>query len=266
MKCSLHVHSNYSDGVATIPEIVKFATKLQIDELGISDHFHLPHNGVNFEGDMTSEDLKRYVSEVLSFSNNIKPKVRLGLEVDFVPETLSKVREIIAAFPFDYIIGSIHIIDGKWRLDVKKKNWPDNFSLPLMKKYWLLVRQMAESGIFDIVGHLDVFKKFGHFPKVTLSDEIDEALKAIAAQGMVVELNTSGWYYPCMEQYPSETILQKCVNLKIPLTITADAHRVEDLDRSFERGYNLFRKLGINKLAYFIKRELLFTPLPINIE
>lgn len=262
MKCSLHVHTTFSDGSGSILENIESAKKLGIDELGISDHFHLSLDGSHLSSDMLLENFERYVSEVLSFSNLEKPKVRLGLEVEYVPKTLEKLKKALANVPLDYLIGSIHGIDDKWRIDYKPEALPPDFCSTIMRTYWMLLKEMVESKVFDIVGHIDLVKKFGYKPTVDLSKEIEDALLAISRSGMVVELNTSGWYFPCKEQYPSLEILKKCVGLKIPLMVTADSHRPENLSRGFDRAFEILRNLGVSKQAYFVKRKLYSTPLP----
>lgn len=258
MKCSFHVHTIYSDGSGSVLENVESAKKLGIDELGISDHFHLSLDGTLLSSDMLLENFERYVSEVLSFSNLQKPKVRLGLEVEYVPETLEKLKKVIEKVSFDYLIGSVHGIDMKCRIDYKQNLLPPDFCSTIMQKYWKLVKDMARSRVFDIVGHIDLVKKFGNKPEIDLTLEIDEALSAIHKAQMAVELNTSGWYYPCKEQYPSLEILKKCVKLNIPLMVTADSHRPENLLRGFDRAYELLKKIGVSKQVYFIKRKPYF--------
>jgi len=258
MKCSLHVHSLYSDGKGTISEIVESAKKLGIDELGISDHLDLSCDDCLY-GEMPLKNLEKYVSDVLSFSNLKRPAVRLGLEVEFVPSTVEKLKMILSAFPIDYLIGSVHCLDNKYRIDFTKERLPSNFCSTGMQNYWNLIRQMAESRAFDIVGHIDLPKKFGYKPSIDLSNEIDEALHAISEANMAVELNTSGWFYPCKEQYPSLKIINKCIDLKIPFIVSADSHTPENLSRSFDRAYKLLRELGVSKQVYFIKRKPFFT-------
>jgi len=260
MKHSYHTHSNYSDGKASIKEIINYAKNLKLDEIGFSDHFHLPSNNIKILSDMPLYKLNNYVSEVLSFSSSTKPIVKLGLEAEFANKTLDLLKKIISSYPFDYIIGSVHIVN-ETVIDFSEKNLPVNFCTDLMKQYWILIKQMANSKIFDIVAHLDLTKKFNLKPKIDLTKEINAALLAIKDADMTIEVNTSGWYKPCKEQYPSLEILQKCKKLQIPIIITADAHHPKHLTRGFEKAYKLLKKIGYNKQAYFIKRKRFFTSL-----
>jgi len=70
------------------------------------------------------------------------------------------------------------------------------------RAYYVRIRQLAETGIFDFVGHFDLPKKFGFYPANPPTEEITAALDAIAASGMAIELNTAGWDKPCRDAYP----------------------------------------------------------------
>ena len=60
------------------------------------------------------------------------------------------------------------------------------------RAYWETVARAAAWGRFDVVGHLDLVKKFGRRPSKAMIAAEDEALAAIRAAGLAIELNTSG--------------------------------------------------------------------------
>ena len=91
---------------------------------------------------------------------------------------------------------------------------------------------------------------------------IAEALDAIAAAGMVVELNTAGWLRPCADAYPSLEILQACRTRGIDVTLSSDAHHPDFLTKDFERGAERLREAGFERIARFRNRERWFEPLP----
>lgn len=258
MKYSYHVHSTYSDGESSIKEIIQNAKKIGLDEIGISDHFCLTKDGSTIPSNMQKENFDNYISEVLNYSSSIKPKVKLGLEAEFVQETLDEFKQMVTKYPFDYLIGSCHMIDA---FDDSVENLPQNYSSVIMRNYWKVIKQMASTKTFDIVGHLDRTKKLGIKPSIDLSKEINEALIAIKDADMTVELNTSGWHQPCKEQYPSVDLLKKCKKLDIPIIVTSDAHRIEHLTRDFDKAFRLLKEIGYSKQAYFDKRKRFFTDL-----
>ena len=76
-------------------------------------------------------------------------------------------------------------------------------------EYFELVGDAAESGLFTILGHLDLVKKFGYRPTRALDVELDRLVERIARAGVVVEINTAGLHKPVKEAYPSPDILRK---------------------------------------------------------
>ena len=92
------------------------------------------------------------------------------------------------------------------------------------EQYWKRFRDMAASGLFHILGHADLIKKFGFRPGGDLRRYYEPALEAISRSGACLEINTAGWYNKCAEQYPDELFLRLAAEMDIPLTISSDAH------------------------------------------
>ncbi|MGC8861263.1 MAG: histidinol-phosphatase HisJ family protein [Armatimonadota bacterium] len=262
---SYHVHSLFSDGRQTILEIVQGAVDLGLKRIGISDHFVYPSSGRKVCWSMALEDLDTYFEQLSrareTFGDAID--VRFGLECDFEPDTADSLADILQRYPLDYVIGSMHFL-GDFPIDDRREHW-DRLSQEerdnVMRRYWRRMADLARSGLFDFVGHIDLCKKFGHQPSVDLSPEIDTALEAIAESGIAVEVNTSGLFMPVREAYPSPAILRKCRERDVPVLITADAHSVADLTRRFDEGIRLVLEAGYSHLAEFERRSMRFIPL-----
>ena len=120
---------------------------------------------------------------------------------------------------------------------------------------------MAESGIFDFVGHFDVPKKYKYYPSIDLTEDALAALDGIAAADMAIEINTAGWDKPVQEAYPSLFYLQEAHRRKIPLIINADAHKAEDVARNFDRARELAQSAGYSRLVKYEKRKRIEIPL-----
>ena len=257
---SLHNHTTWSDGEPTVQELVAEANRIGLEEVGISDHYTLnPRGPVSWS--MPLDRLGEYVESVRSVGSSTI--VRLGIEADFFPETVEDLRARVAAHPFDYVIGSVHFVAG-FGIDSRAEDWAVLTSTVvsgIWRGYWALVRQMAESGAFDIVGHLDLPKKFGFRPDIDLSEEESAALKAIAQCGMAIEINTNGWNLPCAEAYPSLKLLKQARTLGIPLVISSDAHHPRRLVEHFDRARDLARDAGYTELVRYEGRRR--TPYPL---
>ncbi len=258
MLVSIHNHTRWSDGSASVAASVEVAGQMGINELGISDHYTVAPDGAALAWSMPLDRLPAYVREVQTVAATSRSlTLRLGLEADFFPETVEELRRRLAAHPFDYIIGSVHFV-GRFPLDTKARLWQGlsaDERDEVWRTYWRLVRQLAESGAFDIVGHLDLPKKYGYRPTVDLATEAEAALDAIAKADMAIELNTSGWDRPAREAYPSPSLLRSAQRRGIPVLISADAHAPHEITRHFAAAEVLARQAGYTELVRYAGRE-----------
>lgn len=276
MLATYHNHSTWSDGKASLAELLHTARSMNIVEIGISDHWVLHPTGKRFKWAMPTDRLAAYVAQILTLRENATgqgdppPLIRLGLEVDWFPGHEAALHEALAPYAFDYLIGSVHQVQiaglGEFVIDMTPASWqkitPDQRN-DLHRQYWINMKSLAESGLFDIVAHIDLPKKFGFVPTIDLSHLVGEALDAIAAapNQPVVELNTAGWHKPCKDAYPSLEILRECRRRNIQTTLSADAHQAEHLLRDFAQGAQRLGEAGYTHVARFEKRHTRLEPL-----
>lgn len=263
MLATYHNHSNYSDGKASIAELVVAARAQGVGEFGLSDHFTLRPDGADVSWSMPTRRVHEYLSELAAQETPEGPAIRLGLEVDWFEGHADAIGATLADLPLDYIIGSVHYIFDK-EIDGSPEHWKrmDQSRVDeVFSEYWKQVRLMAESRLFDIAAHLDLPKKFGFASTCDVSGRIADALDAIAAAGMVVELNTAGWHKPCNDAYPTLEIFQQCRARGIPVTLSADAHDPDHLLRDFDRGAERLAAAGYEEVARFKNRARRMEPL-----
>ena len=266
MRATYHNHSVFSDGKATIAQLVAAAGAMGIDELGVSDHFTLHPSGNTPKWSMHPDDVAAYLRELHHAAADIdarKPRIRVGLEVDFFPTQVEVIRQALREISLDYVIGSVHFVD-EFVIDGSPEPWTRLTAEQreqVHREYWSHVEAMAGSGLYDIAAHLDLPKKFGFFARSDLQREIGAALDAIAAAGMVVELNTAGWHKPCADAYPSLAILRECRRRDIRVTLSADAHEPDHLLRDFDRGLARLAEAGYDRIARFAGRRVVTEPL-----
>ncbi|MDX9979064.1 MAG: histidinol-phosphatase HisJ family protein [Lentisphaeria bacterium] len=266
---SYHNHSTWSDGTRPIAEMVAAAAAAGLVEFGMSDHYVLtPYRASNAsEWSMPLDRLHDYAAEVQAAQRE-DIQVRLCLETDYFPETWRDLPGRLAGIPFDCLIGSVHYAN-EFPIDGNAVFWT-----PLSQEqvdevhrlYWTRIRELAECGLFDLVGHLDLPKKFGFYPKADLAREREAALDAIAAAGMAIELNTAGWDKPCAECYPAPDLLRAARRREIPVAISADSHAPGTVTAHFRRAAELLRGLGFASTVRFRQRERFAVPLELGRE
>lgn len=264
MLTSYHNHTDWSDGPCTLEDQIEGARKAGLDELGISDHYIIHPSGQHINWSMPVARLSEYVSAVqCAMDSTTSPRIRLGIEADYFPETIEQVRATLAGQPFDYVIGSVHYVDG-FCVDESAELWAaesEERRNAVWRLYWRRMREMAESRVFDIAAHFDLPKIYGFLPTIDLMAEALGVLDAMAAAGMAIEINTRGWVRPCDEAYPSPALLAGARSRGIPLCINADAHRPDQLINHFDRARLLAREAGYTELVRFEKRTM--HPLPL---
>jgi histidinol-phosphatase (PHP family) len=247
-----HMHTTFSDGKDTYLSYLEVARKKDLAEIGFSDHITLvPVDWSVKEIDfpVLRENLKNLCN---NFSEDVQ--VRFGLEMDYFPGKEEEIRQIISYFPVDYVIGSIHFIDD-WNYDSDQSlygKWPNN---ELYHMYFSLIQQAAKSGLFDIIGHFDLIKKFQCWPETDQSALYEETLKIIKEANVVIELNTSGLDRPCNEFFPNREILSMACKLGVQVTLGSDAHQPNQVARHFDSAIALLKEVGYSKITRFRNRQ-----------
>ena len=244
-----HVHTLYSDGTASVEQMVQAAIDSGLSAVAITDHMPLP---VPRRYTMAIERLPSYRREVRTVQTDYRDRIRvyLGLEMEYLPSEAAWCRDI-AAMGWDRRIGSVHrikvkndvfLVNGnRAEFDQALGHGFDGRIRRLVEAYFDALGDLVASGLFDVVGHLDVVKK--HLIEHTDFREdlpwyqarVRSSLDAIAAAGMAVEINASGLYQPPRAPYPSEWIVAGCRRHAISLVFGSDAHRPDRVGRGFGR-------------------------------
>lgn len=241
-----HLHTTLSDGEGSAAELVARAQELGLPEIGVADH--VIGSSVDDGTGVRHERLEEYVTGVRAAGpTSGGPRVLVGMEVDYTRDTLDEVSSLVDRYRPDYVIGSVHLVDGfafdapRYIDDYRRFDLED-----LWCSYFAAVAEAARSGLFTVLGHIDLIKKFGLRPPLThrVAGAAETALVATAEAGAAVELNTSGWRHPVGEQYPSAALLRLARTLRIPLTFGSDAHEPGLVGADLTAAVSLARDAG----------------------
>ncbi|NQV01927.1 MAG: histidinol-phosphatase [Bacteroidia bacterium] len=286
MLTNLHTHTNFSDGSSSPEDYIKEAEQQGFSVLGFSDHSPVPfpNTFAIHEG-----GLPEYVEKITTLKTppNLPLKGRnkshtpplnplpnkggeistievlLGLEYDYIPGLTAPISKLRLEYPFDYIIGSVHLVrnshpDLLWFIDGPKvktydKGLRDVFGGDIRKAvttYWRQLQEMVVEEQPDIIGHLDKIKMHNH-DRYFREDEpwyvalAEETLELIRQSGAVVEVNTRGIYKQRSDSlFPGPELLKKILQLKIPITLTSDAHKPEELSLYFPEATKVLKEIG----------------------
>ena len=257
-----HIHTYYCEHAeGKIEEYIERAIYLGLVDMAFSDHSPLPYpkrKGIA----MDISNLSEYKREIRFLQEKYKEKIniKLALEVDF---PLWYPIDNLKTEDFDFLIGSVHYIE-KWGFDNPEeienyKHW--NVQV-LNEKYYNTLLNMIKSGYFQVVGHLDLIKKFAIFPKIYPDNSlIKEIIFYIKKNKMAVELNTSGFRKPIKEAYPDNFWLEKLYNNDIPIVISSDAHSPDEVGYKIKWATSILKKIGYRKIAVFFNKKMNFISL-----
>ena len=259
-----HLHTPLCKHAVGEPEAyARRAIERGIAEIGFSDHCPMP---ATYDPDwrMAPSEYPSYV-EMVRRCQKAFPQlsIKLGLEADYHPGTEGFVRDVIGAYDFDYVIGSVHYL-GDWGFDNPDlaHRFEGQDLLKVYAQYYDLVAGLAATGMYDIVGHPDVIKKFGHRPEKDYEPLERRALEAVAKAGMALDVNTSGLRRPAKEIYPSLRILRAARGLGIDITFGSDAHDPKLVGESFTEAVAHARAAGYTQFRRYTRRRFDLLPLP----
>lgn len=124
-------------------------------------------------------------------------EVKWGLEVCYDPDQKEFLKEILAQYPYDYVIGSIHSIDGLL-YDMKSFSreilWDKYDTNAIYQRYYEIMADMIESDLFTQIGHPDQLKLFNDYPTYDLHPTY-EHLAQLAKEHDVYMENNTGIHY-----------------------------------------------------------------------
>jgi histidinol-phosphatase (PHP family) len=191
--------------------------------------------------------------------------IKLGLEVDYIPGHEAWIRELAGRHPWDYFIGSVHYVSDSWDLDNPKKisQWRERDPFEVWTAYFERLTKAAGSGLFQIIGHADLPKKFCFIPKEDCTALFKTFLQAAHASGTAVELNTAGLRKDCHEIYPSPAILGMAYAMGVPITFGSDAHAPQEVGLDFDAAIKLALRIGYTHSCVFTQRRRQDLPLQL---
>ena len=253
MIADLHNHTplcNHAEG--KMYEYIEKAIANKTKYFGFSDHAPMDFDP---KYRMSFEQMQTYENDVLAMKEKYKDKIEilLGYEVDYLKGHMdARVLNQHA----DYLIGSVHFIDD-WGFDNPEfiGRYEHEDIDVIWQKYFDAIEEMANSKLFDIVGHVDLIKVFKFMPKKDINEIAKNALLAIKKADMVLEINMSGYRKPIAEAYPSRSLLQEAYNLGIPITFGSDAHKPEQVGLFEGEIQTMARSVGYTQCAIFRNRK-----------
>jgi len=266
---NLHQHSIFSDGNSPLEDYVKQAIEIGFTQMGFTEHSPLPFDN---PFSLKNSEIDNYVNETIRLKAKYKSQIEIlrSLEMDFIPGCSEDFSYWADKIKTDYLIGSIHLVsngkkdeiwftDGPDR-DVYDQGVIDYFDGDIKKAvraFFHQTNEMISSQKFDIIGHFDKIKmhnadRFFSDNDQWYKDLLNETIHLIKEKALIVEINTRGLYKKrSIKLFPDNYALQKVKELNIPIIISSDAHKPNEINLLFEFTVDYLKKLDFKEMMKF---------------
>jgi len=263
-KADYHVHPGYSlDATGTVDQYCRRALELGIEEICFTTHYDSdPFRKdidafVRIDGRMVPlsiNSVQRYIDDVRRAGEEYGPSgltVRVGLEVDYAPHIEEKLRRELTQLDLDYRLGAVHCLDhiaitaSKEAEGYFKRKSADE----MLSEYYTVLKRAVQSGLFDVMAHLDGYKKYGlgFYGKEILAGHrglVEPVLELMAENDVGMEINTGVMRKGHKEFCPGLEILKLALEKGVKIgAYGSDAHKVDQLGEGIQEAYLLVEKL-----------------------
>lgn len=267
---NFHTHSHFCDGSDEPEKYVKAALDLGFHSLGFSSHAPVPFRNSFAIG--SNDRLIEYCHRVRELQGRYADEINLylSLEIDFIPGLMPEFSDLKEGCSLDYTVGSVHLVkkegtDDLWFIDGPKDAVYDeglrhSFNGDIrqgIKAYYRQINRMVETQEPDIIGHIDKVKMHNKGRYFSEDDKwyrdlVDETLDVVSKSGSIIEVNTRGVYKKRSDSlFPGREVLKKIRALRIPITISSDAHKPGELNGYYPEAKKLLKELGFRELMVF---------------
>lgn len=251
----MHLRNEREEIEHTVEAVERFcevAAGRGIDEIGFSEHVYYFRQTrslwtVPYQTERCVYDLDAYCDAVVEAKGRGLP-VKLGLEVDYVQGREDETRALLEPYPWDYLIGSVHFIDGHG-IDGPPPLVDAVGPEETWRRYEATLSAAAASRLFDTLGHPDVVKMFGPTLEWAWSGLIQ------ALDGVCLEVSSAGLHKRHGRLYPEPELLAAAHEARVPITLASDAHAPQNVGRDLDRAIEHARAAGYGTVTIFERRR-----------
>jgi len=260
-----HIHERHSADTApgsTVEAYVRRAEALGLEEICFTTHLIV--SGPDVATGIDPDEIPEYFQEIEEAQTSTSVRLRVGLEVDYFPGEEHRIERIINEYPFDFILGALHIVED---CDLGYRYGAERFfTRPMhkaIKTYFKWFRRAVESQLFDVMAHPDYFRRY--LPSIGLrtptfeeyTPEALEALEVVKEHHIGFEINSSGYRHGIGDCYPTLEFVEAARRIGIEnITIGSDSHSVEHLGGWLNHALETLTKAGYRKISVYQNRRM----------
>lgn len=263
----MHVHSDNSpDGNHTAMYVCEKAELMGVRALAFTDHCEVD----SYYDESYDKRTQQAYFEVTKAQSAFRGKVLVlkGVELGQGHYDTELADKILARYPYDVVIGSIHNLKQKQDFYFMESFTEDTVR-ELVKEYFDEIRNMIDWGKFDILAHLTYpFRYFYSKSGISVNindykEQVDDILKTLVKSEKALEINSAGLRQPIKKLSPEFETVRRFKELGGEyITFGSDAHYADDLAKGVQEAYDAMRKAGFKMMTFYQQR----TPLQVPIE
>lgn len=253
MKIPTDFHNHVAGSSAQ--QMVEAARQRGLHVLGLSEHVFqmseiqstLAH--MKLEGPLLTT--AQYLQAVHAAAHELAFDVRLGLEVDFIPEKNERIRVALQGYAWDYLIGSVHQI-GDDQYEHHRFSDQEEGEL-YWKRYFELLRAATNSRLYDVISHPARMRRRNPYEPQNIDDEYEHLAADATRCNVALEING----YDVLK-YPETVrrLARACALHHTPISIGSDAHMPNEVAQAHQQTYHLLQEAGITTIRIWKQRQV----------
>jgi histidinol-phosphatase (PHP family) len=259
-----HVHESHSgDAKKTrVIDIVKAAKARNVNEIAFTTHLVTAGPAEGFG--IKENEITEYFDEIYAAQEESEAHLRVGLEVDYFPSEERRLESLLSEYPFDFILGSVHVVNG--REIASGKDSASFFEgrplIEVVSEYFEVWKKAVQSGLFDVMAHPDYFKKhlslFRSQPLTwrDIKPHALDAIQSLADYGVGYEVNTSCLRHGAGEFFPVKEFVEAAYEIGVKkVTVGSDTHVPQTLGYRISDALSCLHNAGYNKVDLYKGRK-----------
>ncbi len=260
-----HLHSQFSsDSDERMENLAEAAMRLGMTRICVTDHYDMNYPTGEFQLDTVA--YLRKLGELREMYRG-RCEIFSGVEMGLFPdkEAAGEAGRYMESQPYDFIIGSVHCING---VDPYYRDRIEADDPELYRMYFACTLECLRACRgFQALGHLDYVVRYGYdkgrnYCWEDYRDLIDPILEELVSRGIALELNTAGLRQGLGFPNPQSGILARYRELGGEMvTVGSDAHRAKDLGYGFYAAWEILREAGFRYVTEFREKTPYFLPL-----
>ena len=263
----MHMHSQFSgDSDSPQEAMILSAIAKNLGGICFTDHLDIDYPD---EPELFLLDLPNYTASITALRDKYADRfpIRMGIELGLQPHLAELHKDILSQYPFDFVIGSSHVVHGfdpyypQFYHNRDEKNC-------YLEYFESILENIQAFDDFDVYGHIDYVVRYGptknkNYLWTEYQDIIDEILRLLIQKGKGIEINTGGFKYGLGHPNPTEEIIMRYHELGGEIiTLGADAHSPEHVGYDFEKLPAILNAAGFRYFTVFHNRKPEFIKLP----